>query len=561
MAICGIDLGTTHSLIAVFGDAGPRLIPNALGEYLTPSVVGLDDAGEVILGSAARERLLLHPDRTVASFKRLMGTASETKLGPRSFRLEELSALILRSLREDAEAVLKESIDEVIISVPAYFNDHQRKATLDAGRLAGLTVKRLVNEPTAAALAYGLAERTDGRFLVFDLGGGTFDVSILDKYDGVMEVRATTGDTRLGGNDFTQLVEDLIGRAHEVQPRSLAPVDAARLRREAERVKLALTDVQEVSYNLALGGRVIAGTLSRVAFEAEAAGLLRRLRAPMERAIADARLDPAQLDAVVLVGGATRMPMVRSLVARLFGRMPHVHLDPDTTVGLGAAVQVGLHRRATALEDVVMTDVCPYTLGIAVHDSVTGLDEISPLIERNAVVPISRSGIYSTVRDRQKQIDLKVYQGENLRPADNVLIGELTVPVPPKAAGEEAVEVRFTYDINGALEVEAKVGSTGVLRREVFRNTSGLSAEELHTRFAALSDIKLAPREQAKNKLLLARAERLYSEQVGEERENLLASLREFERAISDQHNRALEGTRATFASVLDSFERSIFHS
>ena len=294
-----------------------------------------------------------------------MGTAQETRLGPRSFRPEELSALVLRSLKSDAEAALGGSIEEAIISVPAYFNDHQRKATLDAGRLAGLTVNRLVNEPTAAALAYGLAERTDGQFLVFDLGGGTFDVSIIDKFDGVMEVRATTGDTRLGGNDFTEIVEGLIARAHDIPARALAPADAARLRREAERVKIALTADAEVAYEATIGERCARGVLSRSVLEAEAATLLRRLRAPMERAIADARLDPVALDAVVLVGGATRMPMIRSLVARLFGRMPLIHLDPDTTVALGAAVQVGLHRRAAALEDVVMTDVSPFTLGIA----------------------------------------------------------------------------------------------------------------------------------------------------------------------------------------------------
>ena len=488
-----------------------------------------------------------------------MGTAQEIRLGPKRFRPEELSALVLRSLREDAEAALGEPIEEAIISVPAYFNDHQRKATLDAGRLAGLTVNRLVNEPTAAALAYGLAERTDGLFLVFDLGGGTFDVSILDKYEGVMEVRATTGDTRLGGDDFTAIIEEMIARAHGVPARALSPADAARLRREAERVKMALTSGTEEAYELVAGDRPLRGTFRRDAFEAEAAALLRRLRAPMERAIADTRLDPAALDAVVLVGGATRMPMIRSLVARLFGRMPLIHLDPDTTIALGAAVQVGLHRRAGALEDVVMTDVCPYTLGIGVRDPETGLDEISVLIERNAIVPISRTGTYTTIRSNQPSFDLNVYQGENLRPADNVLIGKLNIPVPRGPTGQEVAEVRFTYDINGALEVEAKVLSTGITRREVFRNNTGLSAEELDRRFAALAAIKLPPREQAENQALLARAERLYAEQIGESREELQDLIRTFERDIADQQARDLAGIRSEFAHALDGYERTIF--
>lgn len=558
MALVGIDLGTTNSLIAVFGEAGPVLIPNALGDVLTPSVVGVDEADEILVGRAARERLLTHPGRTIASFKRFMGSTRETVLGRHRLRPEELSALVLRALKADAEAHLGAPLTEAVISVPAYFNDHQRKATLDAGRLAGLKVERLVNEPTAAALAYGLYEVKEGRFLVFDLGGGTFDVSILDKYEGVMEVRATAGDTQLGGDDFTSVIEGVIANAHGLHLQALAPVAAARLRRTAEALKCTLTSADRAAYEFELGDGPLSGTLDRSTFEDRAAALLRRLRSPVERTIADALLKPDELDSVVMVGGATRMPMVRSLVARLFGRLPLVHIDPDRTVALGAAVQAGLKARAAALEDVVMTDVCPYTLGVAAVDDAETIDRkyVVPIIERNAVVPISRTKTFHTIQNRQKQIEFEVYQGENLRPEHNILLGSFKLRVPSNKAGVEGADVRFTYDINGALEVEATALSTGVKEARLFRKAAGLSEAELENRFAALAHIKMHPREQAENKLLIARAERLYEEYRGEARDQLRDALLQFERAIGEQQVRDSSPVRQAFAAFLGEFER-----
>jgi molecular chaperone HscC len=558
MALVGIDLGTTNSLIAVFGQAGPALIPNALGDVLTPSVVAVDEADQILVGKAARERLQTHPRRTVASFKRFMGSTRDTVLGRHHFCPEELSALVLRTLKADAEAHLGGSVTEAVISVPAYFNDHQRKATLDAGRLAGLQVERLVNEPTAAALAYGLYEVKEGRFLVFDLGGGTFDVSILDKYEGVMEVRATAGDTRLGGDDFTNIVERMIGDTHRLQLQALEPNAAARLRKNAEALKCALTGSDKVPYRIELADGVLSGTLERSAFEHASAALLRRLRAPVERTIADALLKPDELDSVVLVGGATRMPMVRSLVARLFGRLPLVHVDPDQTVALGAAIQAGLKAREEALEDVIMTDVCPYTLGVAAVDDVDALDRthVEPIIERNAVVPISRNKHFYTVQNRQREIEFQVYQGENLRPEHNIFLGSLKLRVPSNKAGMEGADVRFTYDINGALEVEATALSTGMKQARIFRKAAGLTEDELKQRFAALADIKLHPREQVENAFLIARAERLYEEYRGDVREQLRERLREFECSIAEQQVRDLASVRRAFAAFLAELER-----
>jgi molecular chaperone HscC len=558
MAICGIDLGTTNSLIAVLEGTTARLIPNALGETLTPSAVSLLEDGSILSGRAARDRLITHPERSAASFKRLMGTAQLTRLGAAQYRPEDLSAFVLKALKDDAAHHLGETIDEVVISVPAYFNDIQRKATIDAARLAGLSVRRLVNEPTAAALAYGLDRAEEAKFLVFDLGGGTFDVSILDKYEGVMEVRATTGDARLGGDDFTASLEELMAAACRVDATALSPAERARLRNAAEVMKHDLSREHEARFALVLGSREASGTIRRDAFEAAVAPLLRRLRTPIERAVSDARLDPAEIDQVIMVGGATRMPMVRSLVARLFGRMPLTGIDPDKVVARGAAVQAGLAARSAALEDTVVTDVSPFTLGVAAQSQGDSRSlTVVPLIERNAMVPISRTKPFTTVSDGQKLIRVPVYQGENLRPEGNVLVGEITIDVPPRKAGEEGIDVRFTYDVNGALEVEVTALTTGETRSAIFRNSTGLSETELKARFAALAEIKLHPRDQLPNRVLIARAERLYQDHLGEAREAVAELLMRFERDVAVEMGREVERIRRDFALALDRFERS----
>jgi molecular chaperone HscC len=562
MISCGIDLGTTNSLVSVLEEGVPKLIPNALGQVLTPSAVGLADDGSILVGQAAKERLITQPGKTAASFKRYMGSAHVTALGRNSFRPEELSAFVLRALKADAEAYLKAPLEEAVISVPAYFNDHQRKATMDAGRLAGLKVDRLVNEPTAAALAYGFGNVAEGKYLIFDLGGGTFDVSILDKYEDVMEIRATTGDTHLGGDDFTEVIEMMIAKAAAIDIKACSSEDKARLIRAAETLKVNLSIAHEAPYAIQLGKTKSEGRITRQAYELECAGLLRRLRGPTERALVDAQMTPADFDAVVLVGGATRSPMVRALVGRLFQKLPLVNIDPDTTVALGAATQAGLVRRDAGLKDVVMTDVSPYTLGVATLDTVNTSApalHVSPIIQRNAVVPISRTLRLTTVKDNQTSVSVDVYQGEHLRPENNVHLGSLDVTVPPKKEGAESIEVRFTYDINGALEVEVLVLSTQAKLSKIFRNASGLSEAELAARFEKLSNLKLLPREQMENRVLLERAERLYSEQNLNNREMLRRAIGQFENDLSDQTRRNVDELRKEFGAFLDHFETSPF--
>jgi len=560
MAIAGIDLGTTNSLIAVWTPDGPQLLENALGETLTPSAVSIAEDGVALIGSPALDRLITHPERSAASFKRWMGTSTGAKLADKTYRAEELSALVLRALREDAETKLGERIDEAVISVPAYFNDPQRKATLDAAKLAGLNVQRLINEPTAAALAHGLQTVEDGHFLMLDLGGGTFDVSLLHKLEGMMEVRASAGDSALGGNDFRDTIVNVLLSRHALEAGKLSRAEIAQIVHEADRLKHRLSEKTEASYEFALASQAFTGTMYRDAFEEAVAPLVKRLRTPIERAINDARVDPAKIDQIVLVGGATRMPLVRALVTKLFGRFPMIHPRPDHVIALGAAVQAGLKTRDVALEDIVMTDVCPFTLGTSIIDVANpGGELLSPIIERNSIVPISRMETYCTTQNGQTKIRIDVLQGENLRPSQNIKLGEILIPVPSAPAGKESVSVRYTYDINGALEVEVKALSTSDVERRVFRNQSNLSDKELEERFAALAQIKLPPREQAENRALIARAERLYAESLGEMRDRIMHVLQQFEAALNERSTRDAAQLRRDFAAALAQFERSPF--
>lgn len=560
MAVIGIDLGTSNSLVAAWSKDGPQTFPNALGKMLTPSAVSVSDTGEVLVGQAAIERLITHPDRTAASFKRAMGSSKVFHLAGHAWRAEELSAFVLKSLREDAEMALGETVSEAIISVPAYFNDMQRKATLDAARLAGLHVERLINEPTAAALAHGLENVEEGSFLILDLGGGTFDVSILHKFDEIMEIKASAGDSMLGGDDFRAAIAALIATRHDFAETRLEAPERARLLVEAERLKQVLSDRLQAEYSFVTGAHAYEGVLERTEFEEHCQSLVRRLRAPIECAIRDARIDIDQLDQVVLVGGASRMPLVRSLATRLFGRFPMLHPQPDHVIALGTAVQAALKTREGALQEVVMTDVCPFTLGTAIVDRrAQGEMVMSPIIERNAIVPISRESRYYTVVDGQTKVSFDVLQGEHMRPAQNIKIGEIAVDVPPGPAGSEAIDVRYTYDVNGALEVEVKVVSTGKQRRAVFRNQSSLSDAELDARFAALSAIKILPRDQQENRTLIARAERLYAEALGDQRELIKELLFQFEHAIADQSRRDIVEIRRQFSEGLQQFEGFLF--
>ncbi|WP_199898370.1 molecular chaperone HscC [Methylobacillus glycogenes] len=437
MTILGIDLGTSNSLVCYLKDGVPTAIPNATGQLLTPSVVGVDDTGTVLVGATARERLYKFPQLTAHSFKRLMGTRQLIKLGKTDYTAEDLSALVLRSLKADAEALLGQEVSDVVISVPAYFNDAQRKATKAAGQLAGLNVLRLINEPTAAALFHGIQDyASEAKFLIFDLGGGTFDVSILEKFEGVMEVRATGGDSFLGGDDFSQVLVDLfIKKAGLSLSQQHQPAVLAAIRFAAEDAKRQLNEQATTSMQVKIDQALVAAEISQAEFESGCKPLLERLRGPIERALRDARLRTSDLDELIMVGGATRMTMIRKLVTQLFGRLPARYIDPDQTIGLGAAVCAGLVAQDVSFNEVVLTDVCPHTLGTEVTDydqqQVIGL-VFMPIIERNTIVPASRVRTVVTANDNQTLLEIKIYQGESRDCAKNILLETLEIEVPAR---------------------------------------------------------------------------------------------------------------------------------
>ncbi|PVZ55349.1 molecular chaperone HscC [Pseudomonas sp. B1(2018)] len=548
--IVGIDLGTTNSLVAVWHNGVSVLVPNALGQVLTPSVVGLDDEGRILVGQAARERLHTHSTMTAALFKRYMGSAHAVQLGTKSLRPEELSALVLRSLKEDVERAYGEPVTEAVISVPAYFSDAQRKATRIAGELAGLKVDKLINEPTAAALAYGLPQHgKETTFLVFDLGGGTFDVSVLELFDGVMEVRASAGDNYLGGEDFDQVLVERFIQTQRDQP-GFAPTQsiAHALRREAERVRQALGQETASEFVLRVDGQQWKHVFSQDEMATLFAPLLERLRHPIERALRDARIRINELDEVLLVGGTTRMPLVRKLAAGLFGRFPSIHVNPDEAVAHGAAIQAALKSRSAALEEVVLTDVCSYTLGISTSVWVGQHYEEGhylPIIERNSTVPVSRVKTVCTVHELQESVLVKIYQGESRLVHDNIALGELEIPVPVNTGGVVELDVRFTYDINGILECQVRIPMTGEQHALVIENNPGvLSSEDIAERLQALAELKVHPREQQINTVLIARLERLYQESLGELREQIAHWANLFQQALASQDERLIRQAR-----------------
>lgn len=477
IVIVGIDLGTTNSLAAVWRDGAARIVPNALGHALTPSCVGFLDDGTLVVGEAARERLQTHPHLSAALFKRYMGTDRNIRLGAQPFRPEELSSFVLRALKADAEALLGEPVTEAIVTVPAYFSDAQRKATRVAGELAGLKVERLLNEPTAAALAYGLQTREESKFLVFDLGGEDFATLLM---------QAFLQKTPLG---------ERVGTSIERLPSAVAE----RLRACAECAKRTLTDAAAATLRIDHENETYTWEVTADAFVSLAEPLLERLRAPVERALRDARIRPAELDSIVLAGGATRMPMVRRLVSRMFGRFSVVDLNPDEVVALGAAVQAGLKMRDAALDEVVMTDVSPYSMGVEIVQQVSAQrfseGHFMPVIERNSVVPVSRGERLHTVSDNQATINLRVFQGESPRVADNVFLGELRIPVQPRPAGQVQLDV---------LVIE--------------ENPGVMTPDEVRERLSALAAIKIHPRDQAENCAVMARAERVFEQLLGPQR-------------------------------------------
>lgn len=551
-------MGTTNSLIAYFTAEGPQIIPNRLGKNLTPSVVSVDGEGNVYVGETARERMSLYPDSVAQTFKRSMGTEREYILSGRHFKPEELSSMVLRALKEDAEAFLGEEVTEAVISVPAYFDDKRRKATKRAGELAGLKVERMISEPTAAAVAYGLYDKTqDTRFLVFDLGGGTFDVSILELYHNILEVRAVAGDNYLGGEDFTAVMAKLFLQKAGLQLAAMTEKEQVRLYRQAEKTKCAISDNTEATMSFLYHEETLEQRITYKEYEEACEDLLMKIREPVKKSLADAGLKLGDIDEVLLIGGATRLSVIRDFLIRLFRKFPDTKMNPDETVALGAAVQAAMKERREEVKEVILTDVCSFTLGTEVvveyEEGKFEDGRFCPIIERNTVIPASHTERLYTVRDNQTSVRVRVLQGESRFARNNLFLGELEIEVPKAPKGQESVDVTYTYDINSLLEVEVTVVSTGLSRKMIIKGQDNqMTDEEIKKRMEELAYLKIQPRDYEENRLVLLRAERMYEEALGDKRKKLDHYITAFEAALKRGDHDEIMEARETLNEVLE---------
>ena len=548
--VIGIDLGTTNSCVAVMEGGEAVVIPNSEGNRTTPSVVGLNNSGERLVGQVAKRQAITNPDNTVASIKRHMGSDYKATLGGKQYTPQEISAMILQKLKADAEAYIGETVTQAVITVPAYFSDSQRQATKDAGKIAGLDVLRIINEPTAAALAYGVdKDNTDQKILVFDLGGGTFDVSLLEIGDGIFEVLATSGNNRLGGDDFDKKIIDWA----IVEFKSQTGIDLSgdktamqRLKEAAEKAKMELSTVTTSNINLpfiTMDGngqpQHLDLTLSRAKFDELTADLVEKTMGPSRQALSDAGLSAGDIDKVILVGGSTRIPAVQDAVKKLTGKEPFKGINPDECVAIGAAIQGGV--LVGEVKDVVLLDVTPLSLGIETLGGV-----MTKIVERNTTIPVSRSQVFTTAADNQTSTDIHVLQGEREMATDNKTLGRFSLmDIPPAPRGIPQIEVTFDIDANGIVNVSAKDKGTGKSQRITIQSNSGLSDEEIDrmvkdAEMNAEADKKMKEKVDTKNN---ADALLFQSEKV----------LKDAGDAVDAADKEAIEKAQADLRAVIDS--------
>jgi molecular chaperone HscC len=565
--ILGIDLGTTHSLVATIGPEGPVVLPNSLGRLLTPSCVHVADDGSVLVGEAAKSLLRTDPGRTIASFKRDMGTDTVYRLGTRSFTPVELSALVLRALKTDAEAALGTPVHEAVVTIPAYFDEAQRQATRNAAALAGLSVQRLVHEPTAAAMAFGLNNLArELTAVVLDLGGGTFDVTALALAEQSIEVRGTAGDIRLGGDDFTEAVAGWITarlRHEQGVDATTDPRAMASILEEADRAKCRLSGevTARVSLpRLGVHGKVLAfeAVLTRAEAEKLWAPILARMEGPMKRAVADAGLRLTALDEILLVGGASRMPCVAALAEAVFGKRPQRTLAPDLAIAQGAAIQSALYTEHRAVDDLVVIDITPHTLGVATVRRTPNVwleDIYTPLIERGTPLPATKKHRFSTIQDHQQAIDFKVYQGEHPVASKNKLLRAFTLAMPPGPAPQHVI-ARLQYDLSGLVNLEVQAQASGVTQRvSLSQATGSLTEAQVEAARARLDMLAVPPLETLPNRAALARAEARWAESTGSVRDEIGGRLVAFRAALETEDRHAIEQARTLLTTFLDHVE------
>ncbi len=558
MAIIGIDLGTTNSLACVCREGKPVLIPNSLGGMLTPSVVSVDANGEICVGAVAKERMISHPEASAASFKRYMGTDKVFTLAGEQFTPQELSSFVLRQLKEDAERFLGEEVTEAVISVPAYFNDNQRYATKEAGKLAGIHVERLVNEPSAAALAASrISGEDEGSYLVFDLGGGTLDVSVVDYFENVIEIIAVSGDNRLGGDDFDEVIARSFCAHHQMDFDVLDRQAKLTLLRMSEKCKRDLTKQDEAELvweakekRMPLNNLVLAGLGQE---------LFGRISGVIERALNDSARNMEEIDEIVLVGGSSRMPVVSLYLQTHLKRRPLMIASPDEVVAMGAGIYAGIKERRQDIRDLVLTDICPFSLGTSVVNYAdSGNPIMSTVIERNSVLPCSRTGYYTNSYDNQCQIEIGIYQGESYYCNENLKLGVIEMEILPGKKGEACLEISFTYDINGILEVEVTDHQLKRMKRKVLTSEKvRMSEEELYRRLEELQAYKLMPYGGVRTKMIMAKGERLFTQLLGARRQQVAIAMHQIGQAImsrdEQQINRVLKEAKELFDRLEES--------
>lgn len=563
MAIVGIDLGTTNSLVSVWKDGKLTVIPNQLGERLTPSVISVGADGKFWVGAVAKEMRLTNPLSSIGSFKRFMGTDWVYCLGGKGYRAQELSAMVLRQLKSDAEEFLQEPVHEAIISVPAYFNDEQRYATREAGLLAGLKVERLVNEPSAAALACRSQEyKGDEVFLVVDFGGGTLDVSVVECFDQVIEITAVAGDNHLGGDDFDRRIAEEFCKEHQLSFDALQPEQQVMLLKKAESLKRQMTDksagMMEWEGSEGKLGMIMTGEQLVMA----SASLLKRMEMVIKKAVRDSGTSIRDIDRIILVGGTCRMPVIRWYVGHVLGKEPVFAGNPDEIVSLGAGVYAGIKERKEDIKDVILTDICPFSLGVGIVDPNNDQDHLmSPLIERNTVLPVSKTGVYYPVTAEQRVVQLNIYQGESIHCSENLELGGLTVPIPDFRPGDKdnrGIRVSFTYDINGILMVETEGMDGRKMKKLIVNNHLRMDEEEFSRRLKQLEEIKRNSKDDEENQLIISRAERLYQECLGKDREVIGENLRWYVSVVRNDSQAGIRAARKRVGQVLDFYEAKL---
>ena len=521
MHCIGIDLGTTNSLVSYWDDVEGKvkLIPNEFGETLTPSVVGFTKDHEILVGKAAKEMLVSDPERTFREFKRDMGTETKYRAGMKSYLPEELSSFVLRQLKEDAEKYFKEPVEEAVISVPAYFTDKQRCATRLAGQLAGLKVKRIINEPSAAALAYHVDKMADHAiYLISDFGGGTLDISIVEVFDNIVEIRAVAGDNKLGGKDFNDAITELFCEQNGLNKKKLSAEQLELLYKEAEDFKILLSEQDEVEKTIDFEKKQLRLHLTTAQLKKQASFVFRRMLEPIQKAVTMSEFSIADIDQVILVGGSSKMPLVQEFMESVFKGKVKIDKNPDEIVALGVGTAVGIKERKIGIKDMLLSDICPFSLGMAVSDG-----SFSVHIEKNAILPYSKTRYYTTVRDDQTSISFPIYQGENLIAEANEFLTKIDIEIPAKPAGKVQVMVTFSYDINGIFDIDIQCMDNDVkVHKSMMAGNMGMSEEEVTERKEELNRLKLKNDMQMKSNYLLYRANRMYQE-AGEKVKGIIA--------------------------------------